>query len=427
VITEPDDVAARVVGGTTVFRAWRLQNVGTCTWGPGYELAFYGGRPMGSGGVAFESTFPGEPARRNAMTDPNRLIVPEGKPNQVAIVEVQLMTPVTPGIHQSYWRMRNPHGVFFGPIMGVTMEVVRDCAFGIYGAPVINRFEILGVGNVYHPTDPVNVQVDLCQGQNVVTLDYDIINANNFDIVFEDPTGNTQTVSTSDPSGRYSFPVRVLGEHTITLYADNGSCTVQAQVTVDARPCPGEDFALDIILGSGAAAAAANLDHVEISSSIPPDQIIAEWEYPHENVARFILEILKPNGEAQCTSPTTQCDDQAWWNWPLLKDVCEALFCTPSRGTVITRIEAGDSQTASIQMNTSIENLCAQAYTDPTGQSIVFQMLATDAQGFAASPALSNLVVIPCPVRLLPNEITTTSPATEIQTPIPMPTVIQNP
>ncbi|HXV98967.1 MAG TPA: NBR1-Ig-like domain-containing protein, partial [Anaerolineae bacterium] len=426
VITEPDDVAARVVGGTTVFRAWRLQNVGTCTWGPGYELAFYGGRPMGSGGVAFESTFPGEPARRNAMTDPNRLIVPEGKPNQVAIVEVQLMTPVTPGIHQSYWRMRNPHGVFFGPIMGVTMEVVRDCAFGIYGAPVINRFEILGVGNVYHPTDPVNVQVDLCQGQNVVTLDYDIINANNFDIVFEDPTGNTQTVSTSDPSGRYSFPVRVLGEHTITLYADNGSCTVQAQVTVDARPCPGEDFALDIILGSGASAA-ANLDHVEISSSIPPDQIIAEWEYPHENVARFILEILKPNGEAQCTSPTTQCDDQAWWNWPLLKDVCEALFCTPSRGTVITRIEAGDSQTASIQMNTSIENLCAQAYTDPTGQSIVFQMLATDAQGFAASPALSNLVVIPCPVRLLPNEITTTSPATEIQTPIPMPTVIQNP
>ena len=36
-----------------VHRAWRLQNVGTCTWGPGYELAFYGGRSMGSGGVAF--------------------------------------------------------------------------------------------------------------------------------------------------------------------------------------------------------------------------------------------------------------------------------------------------------------------------------------------------------------------------------------
>jgi hypothetical protein len=49
---------------------------------------------MGSGGVAFESTFPGEPARRNTLIDSNRLIVPEGKPNQVAVVEVQLAAPL---------------------------------------------------------------------------------------------------------------------------------------------------------------------------------------------------------------------------------------------------------------------------------------------------------------------------------------------
>jgi hypothetical protein len=136
VIPNDDDIAAPVVGGTTVFRAWRLQNVGTCTWGPGYELAFYGGRSMGSGGAAFDTPFPPNPPRPNVLLDPNRLIVPEGKPNQVAVIELALVTPVTPGIHQSYWRMRNPHGVFFGPIIGVTMQVVRDCDFSFRGAPL---------------------------------------------------------------------------------------------------------------------------------------------------------------------------------------------------------------------------------------------------------------------------------------------------
>jgi hypothetical protein len=273
VITEEDSIAAKVVGGTTVFRAWRLQNVGTCTWGPGYELTFYGGRSMGSGGVAFESTFPGEPARRNTLVDANRLIVPEGKPNQVAVIELQLVAPVTPGIHQSYWRMRNPHGVFFGPIIGVTMEVVRDCAFGIYGAPVINKFEILGVGNVYQPVNPVSVQAEV--GQNV-TLDYSIINATNFDIVFVDPTGNTQSVSTQDQNGRFTFPAKTLGRNVITLYADNGSCTVPATVYVDVVPRAGEQFELDIILASGAQVSTTDT-HVKFSSAVAPGTAVMSY------------------------------------------------------------------------------------------------------------------------------------------------------
>jgi len=430
VIPDADDLAAPVVGGTTVFRAWQLQNVGTCTWGPGYELAFYGGRSMGSGGVAFESTFPGEPPRRNIGLDANRLIVPEGKPNQVAVLELALLAPVTPGIHQSYWRMRNPHGVFFGPILGVTMEVVRDCAFGIYGAPVINRFEILGVGDVYRPTNPVNVRAELGQ---TVTLEWNIINATDFTIVFEDPTSNIQTTSTQDQSGRFSFPAQRLGRYTITLYADNGSCTVQAQVNVDVVPRAGENFALDIILGSGAAAAssAANAEHVKISSSLPAAQIAAEWQYPHENVARFILQILKLTGERQCTSDTTQCNDRDWWQWPFLRDLCKSLFCSPDQGTVFKSvpIAAGDNPegSASITLNNSIESLCREAYPNPNGQSILFQMWATDNAGYAANPARSNTVTIPCPMKLLPVEILPGSIPMEIQTPTPIPRVIPNP
>ena len=433
VITEPDDVVAKTVGGTVVFRAWRLQNVGTCTWGPGYELAFYGGRSMGSGGVAFEAIFPPNPPRRNTLLDANRLIVSEGKPNQVSVVEVQLMAPVTPGIHQSYWRMRNPHGVFFGPVMGVTMQVVRECGFSVegaklYGAPVINKFKILGYDKVFRPVDPINIQTEV--GKTVI-LDYDIINATNLDIVTEDPTGNLNVESSADLRGRVDFLAQRLDRYTITLYADNGPCTAQAQVNIDVVPRAGEGFELDIILASGSAAASAavNAADVRVSAALPIDQIIAEWQYPNENADRFILQVIKPTGERQCTSTTTQCNDQGWWGWPLLRDLCETLFCTPGRGTVIESIPiaAGDSQTASITLRTSVEDLCQEAYTDPNGQSIQFQMLAADAQGYAANPAQSNTVTISCPTRLLPVEILPGSIPMEIQTPTPIPLVIPNP
>ena len=310
------------------------------------------------------------------------------------------------------------------------MEVVRDCAFGIYGAPVINRFEILGVGNVYRPTNPVDVRAELGQ---TVTLDWNIINATDFNIVFEDPTGNIQTTSTQDQSGRYSFPAQRLGRYTITLYADNGSCTVQAQVNIEVVPRAGEQFELVILLGSGAAAAssAANAEHVKISSSLPTAQIAAEWQYPHENVARFILQILKLTGERQCTSDTTQCNDQDWWQWPFLRDLCKSLFCSPDEGTVINTIPIAASgnptEVSTATINTSIESLCAKAYPDPNGQSIQFRMLATDNQGYAAQPSQSNIVKIPCPTRLFPVEIAPGSIPVEIRTPTSLPVVTPNP
>ncbi|MEW5960140.1 MAG: NBR1-Ig-like domain-containing protein [Chloroflexota bacterium] len=280
VITEDDDVAAKVVGGTNVFRGFRLRNTGTCTWGPGYELAFYGGRAMGSGGVAFESIFPAEPARRNAPVDTDRLIVPQGKPNQIAVVELMLQAPVIPGIHQSYWRMRNPQGVYFGPIVGVTMEVVRDCqpvrgGPTLYGAPIVNKFEILGAGDVYRPFDPTNVIIEVTEP---VVLDYNIINATNFDIVIEDPTGNIESRSTTSASDRVNFTPNRLGRYTVTLYADNGACTVQARVFIDVIPRAGEQFKLDLILASSAPVSLpADAAGVSTAPDVPEGTIQTQW------------------------------------------------------------------------------------------------------------------------------------------------------
>ncbi len=286
-VTEADDVAAEAVGGTIINRAWRLQNIGTCTWGPGYELSFYGGRQMGSGGVAFESAFPNEPARRNVLIDSNQLIMPEGKPNQTAVLEVLLTVPTTPGIHQSYWRMRNPHGVFFGPILGVTLEVVRDCDFGIYGAPVINQFEILGVGDVFEPANPVDVVA--LRGQDL-TLEWNIINASNFDIVFEDPTGNIQSVSTSDPNSRATFPTGTVGDHVITLFADNGTCTSQAQVNVRVVPEAGSGFSANVAFATDAPVS-SNDPNASVSSSVRTGTVEVEWQHFDDAVDEVVLHI----------------------------------------------------------------------------------------------------------------------------------------
>ncbi len=411
VITEEDALAAKVVGGTTVFRAWRLQNVGTCTWGPGYELAFYGGRSMGSGGVAFESTFPGEPPRRNTLIDANRLIVPEGKPNQVAAVEVQLVAPVTPGIHQSYWRMRNPHGVYFGPIIGVTMEVVRDCAFGIYGAPVINKFEILGVGNVYRPTNPISVKAEV--GQNV-TLDYSIINATNFDIVFEDPSGGTQTVSTQDQNGRFSFPAKTLGRNVITLYADNGSCTIPATVYVDVVPRAGSEFELDIILASGAPVSTSD-SNASFSSAVTPGTIEAEWQHFDQDVNEIIF-----NADLYQRQRTTSCLVQGWLcgessgDWKLVKRASPgqvgsdaagaATICRASTRCNKLPVEIAGAQAGAQQVQEPMsvaENLTsifcpANAGNDPNIEYGVSYYLDARKNGQSAEPAQSNKVFVTC-------------------------------
>ncbi|MBN1218062.1 MAG: LysM peptidoglycan-binding domain-containing protein [Anaerolineae bacterium] len=399
-ITEEDDVPARTVGGTIVNRAWRMQNIGTCTWGTGYELAFYGGRSMGSGGVAFESAWPSEPGRRNTIIDSTRLVVPEGKPNQTAVLEVLLNVPVTPGIHQSYWRMRNPHGVYFGPIVGVTFEVVRECTHGTYGAPVINKFEIIGVGNVYRPTDPVSVQAKL--GEQV-TLDYQVTNATNFDAVIEDPTGNIQSVSSSDPSGRVTFTPKTLGRHTITLYADNGSCTVTAQVYVDVIPPDGEQFNLHVILSGGVSAASLDED-VSYSSSVPSGSVGVQWNHYDPDADQFTLlvETYRRVYEEYCpvVDSIFGWKGHCYMTWSDWEPVDQPLPLEVGG--------EGDAQGAAMITNLEQKMCPAPSSIDPTKEEYrVLLVMRAEKGGRPANPQFSNTVAVSCPstASTLPTEL----------------------
>jgi hypothetical protein len=385
-INEDDDVAALTAGGTQVFRAWRLRNTGTCTWGPGYELAFYGGRSMGSGGVAFESIFPSEPGRRNALVDGNRLIVPEGKPNQVAVVEVMLNIPSTPGVHQSYWRMRNPQGIYFGPIIGVTLEVVRQCEFGIYGAPVINYFNILGVGDVYQPEDPVDV---LAEFGDTITLEWDVINTNNFDVVLTDPLGRVSALSNTAATGRAQFIVSELGNYTVTLYADNGPCTVSQDVTIIVVPRGEDRFQLDIILSPTSATANVASENVGVSEAITTGNIIAQWQHfdPEANQFALIAQLYRRVMQRQCPF----VDSIFGWTGHCYRDWTEWMP-TGQRRVIPTGQEAEGAVVI-----TNVEtDLCPTGFDPNSEEYGIKYVMEAGKNGQPASPQYSNAVDVLC-------------------------------
>lgn len=390
-IPHDDQVPARVVAGSILHRAWRLRNIGTCTWGPGYELAFYGGRAMGSGGVAFESIYPADPGRRNTLVDNNRLIVPEGKPNQIAVVEVLLNAPSIPGIHQSYWRMRNPQGVYFGPIVGVTLEVVRDCRPEpggpvIYGAPVINKFEIIGVGDVFRPNTPKQVQAVFGQ---TVTLEWDVINADNFDIILKNPLGDISTLSNTDPNGRAQFRASELGEYTITIYADNGACSYSDSVTVDVIPPEDEQFNLDLILAPSSAAANSANPAISASSTLSTGDITARWRHYDQETDKFTLyaQLYRRTFELKCPL----FDSIFGWKGHCYEDWSD---WTPVGDKKVIEV-GGEGDAQSSRTVPSLESSLCRPSTEKEQYGIKYVVRA-EKDGLPARPEFSNTVDTLC-------------------------------
>ena len=389
-IPTEDQVPARVTAGTLVHRAWRLRNIGTCTWGPGYELAFYGGRSMGSGGVAFESFFPSEPARRNIVIEQGRLIAPEGKPNQTATLEVILNTPSIPGIHQSYWRLRNPQGVYFGPIVGVTLEVVRECKAKpgespIYGAPVVNRFRIFGCNGALAPEGAGETLDYTVQAGQVCYLDWNIINATNFDIVLKDPTGNIQRLSTPATVGRVNFSPTRVGDYSITLYVENGVCAYDQELRIFVVPPEDQQFILNIVLSSASSAAAASADqkNVETATTVDPGNVVARWQHFDPTTNEFILLARR---EQRTRTQECLVDGWAW--------TCRYVWSDWTPTSEDFSSEVGTSSTGRATITNLDTSLC-QTSTNSVQYRVRYVMQARK-DGVAAKPEFSNQVYVVC-------------------------------
>jgi hypothetical protein len=79
----------------TPFRkVWRLKNIGTCTWTPGYSLVFVNGYNM----------------RAGTTTSINQTVVP----GQTADIGIDLVSPSKNGNYESYYRLSDMNGVQFG-------------------------------------------------------------------------------------------------------------------------------------------------------------------------------------------------------------------------------------------------------------------------------------------------------------------------
>lgn len=80
--------------GESFTKTWRLQNVGSCTWNPDYELIFASGDAMG-----------GPNAQKIGVTV---------RPGDTVDVSVKLIAPQKTGDHTGNWQLRSSGGVVFG-------------------------------------------------------------------------------------------------------------------------------------------------------------------------------------------------------------------------------------------------------------------------------------------------------------------------
>jgi hypothetical protein len=96
-------------------KTWRIQNVGSCTWTPAYQLAFVSGERMGA----------------QLLVPLADISVPPGASVDVSLV---LQAPEESGIYRGYWRFRSESGEPFGLTSGgsiwIEIRVVGDSPEG---------------------------------------------------------------------------------------------------------------------------------------------------------------------------------------------------------------------------------------------------------------------------------------------------------
>jgi hypothetical protein len=90
-VSIPD--GTRLSPGEMFTKTWRLQNRGTCTWTPDYDVIFYGGAQMSGTTVHIP-----------------RYVAP----GQAVDISVTLIAPSAPGHYEGYWLLRNANGGLFG-------------------------------------------------------------------------------------------------------------------------------------------------------------------------------------------------------------------------------------------------------------------------------------------------------------------------
>ncbi len=99
-VTLPD--SGVVVPAQPLVKTWRLRNTGTSTWGGGYQLVLVAGAALDG--------------------SPSAVNVPATAPGEAAELSVGFTAPTPLGARRSYWRLRSPHGAYFGPAIWAQLD-----------------------------------------------------------------------------------------------------------------------------------------------------------------------------------------------------------------------------------------------------------------------------------------------------------------
>jgi hypothetical protein len=90
-LTIPDN--SLLQKSTSFIKTWRIRNVGTCTWGEGYQLVFANG---------------------HIMDGPPSSPLPKAAPGDIINISVNLKAPDEGGTYAGDWQFQNPAGRRFG-------------------------------------------------------------------------------------------------------------------------------------------------------------------------------------------------------------------------------------------------------------------------------------------------------------------------
>lgn len=101
-ITVPDGTAFQP--NQQFNKIWRVQNVGSCTWNPKYQLVFSGGE---------------------RMTNLTQVPVPSNiAPGQTVDLLIAMSAPATGGAHTGQWQLHAEDGARFGPVLTVKINTI---------------------------------------------------------------------------------------------------------------------------------------------------------------------------------------------------------------------------------------------------------------------------------------------------------------
>ena len=143
-VTIPDGTV--MAPGESFSKTWRLENVGRCTWTPQYILTYFSGNSM-------------EALQIHNLPAPV-------EPGEMIDLSVDMKAPLTPGMYQSNWMLRDPGGELFGigpngdAPFWVQIEVVESITATPEPTPTVTRTPVVYLTGQVQMVDQDQLDLD---------------------------------------------------------------------------------------------------------------------------------------------------------------------------------------------------------------------------------------------------------------------------